>query len=264
MLFVTFAIEISIMLGSPIGLWVFLAKKHNIEWGLILAGAVAFVASQIVHIPLNYALGFYTPYRGVALLPLPTIAFIAGLTAGLCEELARFIVFKFWKKDARSWIKGISYGAGHGGVESVILGLVVLGSFIFMLLVKTMGAESLGIPQSAAEQLNAQAKGFWSVPWYMPIFGGLERVFAITIQIALSLMVLLSIVRKNILWLVGAILAHTIVDGVSVLLKVKGYSTATIELVVFGFALLAFQFIFHTKEMLSNTAEEEPIEGTTD
>lgn len=263
MLLITFVIEIIIMLGLPIALWVYLTKKHNIEWGLLLAGAIAFISSQIVHIPLNYALGFYTPYRGVSLLSLPAIAFIAGLTAGLCEEMARFIVFKFWKKNARSWIEGISYGAGHGGVESFILGLVVFGSFIFMLLVKTVGAEGLGIPQSAAEQLNVQAKNFWSMPWYIPILGGLERVFAITIQIALSLMVLLSIVRRNILWLFGAILAHTVVDGVSVLLKVKGYSTNTIELVVFGFALLAFFFILHTKEMLSQ-ATEGPNEGKTD
>ena len=52
------------------------------------AGAITFIGSQIVHLPLNWKLG------QIGLIPSATpisfqTAALLGLTAGLCEELAR-------------------------------------------------------------------------------------------------------------------------------------------------------------------------------
>lgn len=247
MLIASFIIEILIMIGMPILLWVYLTKKFNLNISLVWAGAITFILSQVVHIPLNYALGLLKGGRGVALWPLPAMALVAGLSAGICEEVARYLALKFWRKEARSWEEGVTFGAGHGGIESILLGSLVLTTFINMLILKGVGLEKLGLQGENLLRAKQQLEALWSVPWYVPLLGGLERIFAITMHIAWTLLVLQSIVRSNLIWLFYAILAHTVVDGVAVFMKVKGYSTLLMEGVIFLLALAALGLILVMK-----------------
>lgn len=255
MLIVAFIIEMIIMIGIPIFLWVFLTKKFNLQMSLVWAGATTFVLSQVVHIPLNHALGILKGGRGVALWPLPAMALVAGLSAGICEEVARYLVLKFWKKDARSWGEGITFGAGHGGIESVILGLLLFATFVNMLILKSGGLERLGLTGENLLKVKQQIEAFWSVPWYDPLLGGFERIFAITMHVAWTLLVLQAIVRRNILWLIYAIFMHTLIDGIAVVMRVKGYSIVSMEAVVFVFALFALWIILKLR-----MPQESPIE----
>ncbi|MDI6850704.1 MAG: YhfC family glutamic-type intramembrane protease [bacterium] len=248
MLIIAFIIEMIIMMGIPIFLWVFLTKKFNLQMSLIWAGAITFILSQVVHIPLNYAIGLLKGGRGVALWPLPAMALIAGLSAGFCEEVARYLVLKFWRRDARSWQEGVTFGAGHGGIESILLGVLVLSTFVNMLVLKSGGLERLSLPEETLLKLKQQIETYWSIPWYIPILGGLERIFAITMHIAWTLLVLQAILRSNILWLVYAILAHTIVDGVALFMRSMGYSVVQMEAVILVFALIALWIIFALKK----------------
>jgi uncharacterized membrane protein YhfC len=248
MLIVAFIIEMIIMIGIPIFLWVFLTKKFNLQMSLVWAGAITFVLSQVVHIPLNYALGILKGGQGVALWPLPAMALVAGLSAGICEEVARYLALKFWRREARSWEEGITFGAGHGGIESVILGLLLFATFVNMLILKSGGLERLGLTGENLLKVKQQIEAFWSVPWYDPLLGGFERIFAITMHVAWTLLVLQAIVRSNIIWLIYAILAHTVVDAAAVFMKMKGYSSILMEGVVLVFALVAVFIIFALKK----------------
>jgi uncharacterized membrane protein YhfC len=40
----------------PIGAWIFFTRKFALSWKLVLAGGLTFIASQIPHIPLVFAL----------------------------------------------------------------------------------------------------------------------------------------------------------------------------------------------------------------
>lgn len=256
MLIVAFIIEILIMIGVPIVLWSYLTKRFNLTMNLVWAGAITFILSQVVHLPLNYVLGLLRGGKGVALWPLPAMALVAGLSAGVCEELARYLALKFWKKEARSWEEGITFGAGHGGMESLILGLLVFSTFINMLIMKSGGLERLGLSGEDFLRLKSQVEAFWSVPWYVPLLGGLERIFAITMHLAWTLLVLQSIVRSNILWLFYAILGHTLVDGIAVFMKMKVYSTILMETVVFIFALFALWVIIKLRKPVERPTRE--------
>ncbi|MFQ6102156.1 MAG: YhfC family glutamic-type intramembrane protease [Anaerolineae bacterium] len=233
MLYLTFTLQILVMLGFPLGLWLLLRRRPGVTWGLIGAGVLAFIGSQVVHLPLNWALGLLGGERGVALWPLPLMALVAGLSAGVCEEAARYLVLRFWRREARSWIQGLAFGAGHGGVEAIIFGLLVVVNFAAMIIVRGMGPEALGLSGEMLEQVDA----FWSTPWYLPLLGGLERVCAITIQIALSLLVVRALVRRNVGWLLAAIGAHALVDGVAVFLAGLGWPPLALEGVVLFLAL---------------------------
>jgi len=265
MLYLMFTIQILLMLGLPVALWLLVRRRPGVTWGLIGAGALTFIASQVVHLPLNWALGLLTGERGVALWPLPLMALIAGLSAGVCEEGARYLVLRFWRREARSWDQGVAFGAGHGGIEAILLGLLVVVNLATMAILHRAGPESLGLSGEMAEQVRAQIETFWSIPWYMPLLGGLERAFALTIQIAMTLLVVRSLTRNNPGWLGAAILGHALVDGVAVWLVGLGWAAEAIEGVVLLLALGAGAIILalHRAETRNPAAEGDDVSRET-
>ena len=80
--------------------------------GHLLCRSGTFILSQIVHLPLNWALGLLGGGQGVALWPLAPMALVAGLSAGLCEEGARWIVLTFFLKQVRRWDQGCNTAPG--------------------------------------------------------------------------------------------------------------------------------------------------------
>jgi uncharacterized membrane protein YhfC len=240
------------MLALPVTLVVLLIRRPGVSWGLILAGVVAFIGSQVVHVPLNLAIGLLGGGRGVALWPLPLMALVAGLSAGICEEGARYLVLRFWRREARSWVQGVAFGTGHGGVEALSTAGLVLVTFVNMMTLRRMGLETLGLSGEMLAQAQAQVEAYWSMAWYLPLLGGLERVFAIAIQIALSLLVVQSLARNNLAWLLAAVGAHALVDGVVVYLGGVGWSPLALEgsVLVFALAALALILVLRPRDSL--------------
>ncbi|HID90069.1 MAG TPA: YhfC family intramembrane metalloprotease [Anaerolineae bacterium] len=245
-------VQTLLMLGLPAGLWLWMRRRLGAPWGLIGAGMLTFVLSQAVHLPLNWALGLLGGERGVALWPVPWTALVVGLSAGVCEEGARYVVLRLWRREARSWRDGVAFGAGHGGIEALLLGLLVLLTLVQMIALQRMDLEGLGLSGEMLEQVQAQIDTYWSVPWYLPLLGGLERASALAIQIALTLIVVRALTH-NVGWLGLAILAHTLVDGLAVGLLKVGWPIPAIEGVVFLLALAAVVFIVIARR------EERPV-----
>lgn len=123
------------------------------------------------------------------------------------------------------------------------MGGLVLITFTNMLILRQVVPEVLGLSGDVLEQAQAQVDAYWSMGWYLPLLGGLERVFAMAIQIALSLMVMQAFVHDNWLWLLTAILAYALVDGVVVLLSGVGWSPLALEGAVLLFALVGLALI---------------------
>lgn len=206
-------IQFPLMILFPLALGGWIRRRYRVGWGIFGAGALTFIASQVVHLPLNYALGLLGGGRGVALWPLPLLALVAGLSAGVCEEGARWLALRFALKRARSWRAGLQFGAGHGGGEAIIFGLLALVSFISMIALRSLGGAALGVAPEAAEQVRAAQTAYWASPWYLPIVAGLERLFAIAVQIALAQLVMCSFTRRNPAYLGAAIAFHTVLDA---------------------------------------------------
>ena len=255
-------VQILLMLGLPVGLWLWVRRRLGAPWGLIGAGMLTFVLSQVVHLPLNWALGLLGGERGVALWPVPWMALVAGLSAGICEEGARYVVLRFWRREARSWKEGVAFGAGHGGIEAFLLGLLVLFAFLQMIALRGMDLEGMGLSGEMLEQVQAQIEAYWSVPWYLPLLGGLERAFALAVQIGLTLMVVRSLTR-NVGWLALAVLAHALVDGLAVGLMKVGWSIPAIEGVVFLLALAAVVFVVVMRREEGPVAAEDVSRETS-
>ena len=210
---ITVLVQLPLMVAFPIGLGWWLRHRYQLYWRLFFAGGMVFIASQVVHLPLNWALGLLGSPRGAALLPLPWVALIAGLSSGICEEGARWVALRFFLRKDRGWKPALQLGAGHGGIEAILVGGLVFWGLINVLLTQSVGLEALGLKGNAAVQAAEQIKAYWSVEWYLPIFAGLERVFTITMHILMTVLVMRSFTRRNLLYLLAAIGVHTTMNA---------------------------------------------------
>jgi uncharacterized membrane protein YhfC len=217
-----------LMVAMPVGLGIYLTRRFRIGWRIWLIGVATFVLSQVGHIPFNQGLTLLFQHN---ILPAPPpewrLAFnavVLGLSAGLWEELARYSAYRWWAKDARTWRKGVLMGAGHGGMEAIILGALVLYAFAQMLALRGQDLTRLLGNQLTAAQLQAlqtQLNAYWSAPWTATLLGAVERAFTIPTQIALSVIVLQAFVRNQLRWLWLAVGWHALIDAVSVYASAK-------------------------------------------
>lgn len=251
-----------LMLALPLALGVLLARRLGQRWGLFLAGAVTFVGSQALHIPFNLLLLNPRLELGQSELTANTVlsALLLGLSAGVFEELARYLVLRAWQRGARSWRAALMLGAGHGGVESMLLGLLVLLTLFQMIayrgadLVALFSAEELPLAQQ-------QIEAYWGAPAALSLLGALERLFALALHLSLSVMVMRSFTHANRAWLVAAIGWHALVDAAGVLSLPLLGAVAT-EGVIGALALISLWLVFRLRDRAEPDAEARPPERT--
>lgn len=208
------------MIILSLGLGYYLVQRFKLEWGIWLAGGFTFILSQIIHIPFNTI--FVNPLINNASHfitgELPIIIFTStmlGLSAGIFEETARYIVYRWWQRDVRSWSKAVVFGAGHGGMEAILLGLLVLYTFSQMIILRN--AEQLSnIPEIDRSLVQQQVDAYWSVPWHLSLMGAVERALTIPFHISAAILVLQTLKRHQMRWLVLAIIWHTLVNSILV------------------------------------------------
>ena len=270
MLYFIHALNALLMVVMPILLGVFLARRLGLKWSLYAVGAVTFVASQVVHIPLNIGL---TALFANEILPAPPAAWrlpfnavVLGLTAGLCEEIARYLVYRYWIKSARTWREALMFGAGHGGIEAIIFG--ALAGIAFMNFVVLRNVAVAALPVSADQQALAakQIADYWAAPWYASLLGAVERAFALCFHLSAAVLVLQAVTRRNLLWLVAAILWHTAINAVSVfVMRTWGVYWAEAAVGVFGVVSLAIIFALKPRgaETMPELASAAAIPETT-
>lgn len=252
------------MIAMPIGLTIYLTRKFKQGWRLFWIGAATLIFSQILHIPFNALVSPVINQFGFIALPVVlqnvVLSIFLGLSAGLFEELSRYAMYRWWAKDARSWGKGLLAGAGHGGSEAIILGLLVLYGYVQMLIVRGMDISTLVTPDKV-ELAKAQIQAYWSAPWYMTMLGALERLFTIPLHLACSVLVLQAFTRKKFWWVGLAILYHALADGVAVFVSQIGFSALAIEGIIGIFAIVSMVIIFALRqpEPLSVVEGPDPV-----
>jgi uncharacterized membrane protein YhfC len=248
---ITFGVNGLLMIAMPIGLAIYLTRKFKQGWRLFWIGATTFIFSQVLHIPFNTLINpFFNQFIFIA-LPLQVqnifLSVFFGMSAGLFEELSRFAMYKWWVKDARSWSKALLAGAGHGGVEAIILGLLVFYIYIQMLIVRGMDISTF-VSLDKVESARNQIQTYWSTPWFMTMVGALERLFTIPLHLACSVLVLQTFTRKNLWWLALAIIFHALVDGVIVFVSRIGFPALTIEGIIGLFAIVSMLIVFSFRQ----------------
>jgi uncharacterized membrane protein YhfC len=201
--------------------------KLRVTWRYFGYGALIFFIFQIAtRVPITQLLQVAVAPQ---LTSSPTalwlwLAFLA-LTAGLFEELGRYVGYRvLMRNDPKTWDRAVMYGLGHGGLESILL--IGVGTVLAVNGLSNLAANGLqSLPDAqqtvAAQQLAAVS----SQPIWVWLLGGWERVCALAIQVALSVVVLQVFLRGTLMWLGFALLAHIAVDGVTV--RCRSFSLTT-------------------------------------
>lgn len=206
-----------LMITLPIGLGFFLTRKFRLEWKIWWMGSLTFILSQFAHLPFNsWILNPLLQDRIMPVLPVSqgvlAAALALGLSAGFFEELARYIIYRWWVKDARSWSKGVLLGAGHGGMEAILLGLLVLITYLQVVAYRNVDLSTV-FPADQVQLAEQQIQVYWTMPWYASLLGAVERAFTIPFHIAASVLVLQVFIRKQMRWLWLAVGWHMILDA---------------------------------------------------
>ena len=256
MLEMMFIIAIIIEIVFPIALAFFLVRKLKSSWIVVAVGALAFVISQIIHIPI--LLGLQPAWVSDQYLAMPQIAqtliyaVTLGFLAGVCEEPMRWLSFQLLREKGENVQTGVLLGVGHGGVESIILvGFSVLANFATMMYIQNSGVEIPGITPDMVSE-------FFSMPWHIPLAGAVERLSAMGLHIGLSLMVWQSVKNRSWLWFLGAVVFHALFDAIAVITSSLGLNTWIIEAIVLIMsAIIVTWTVKMVKQELALKAEKE-------
>lgn len=111
-----------IAFGLPLGLGLFFRRRGG-RWRAFLLGAAVFLVFALVLEQRAHQLILGGPAGGVITGDLGLYALYGGLMAGLFEETGRFAAFQLLRRSGKGGTPqdALIYGAGHGGMEAVLL-----------------------------------------------------------------------------------------------------------------------------------------------
>ena len=241
---VSYIIAAAIEMLLPIILAIIIWKKFKVSWAIFFLGMLLFLAS-LIRTPLNTYLGglLQSNFRGEAFYIL--FGAMVGLTAGIFEEGVRCIAFGAIIKP-RDYYKVIMYGIGHGGGgESMIfVGLSTIANYIIFKFFPNI------LPVNVVPQIAQMA-------WYMPLVGALERILAIAIQIAFSVLIMYAFMSKKYYIIAVTIIFHAVVNFAAFYINYK-FGMWYSELSVFIFAIIGTVIIVLLRPKNYKHALENP------
>lgn len=218
-----FALISSIVLPCIMFLYAFINKRHV----AFLFGVLTFVGSQmLLRLPiLDYLNKNSLSFTMFSVTHPVFFVVMLGLSAGIFEELARFIVLRFLIK-RRDWQTGFFFGAGHGGIEAAIFVGIPTVSILITSFETIVGSE-------------------------VHIIAGMERLFAMLLHIALTILVLQGVVRQQFRYVLIAIAIHAFVDtfvGLIPLFVPKDYRLLLLETTFSVIAVAVFIYSFRMRK----------------
>lgn len=210
------SLAVSFILPLGLALW---ARRRGGRWRAFALGAAVFPVFAMVLESMAHRVILGGPAGGVLQGSVWLYALYAGLMAGIFEETGRFLAFTLLKGrgGAGRPADALMYGAGHGGAEAILLvGAANVSNLLlsFWLNAGTLEAH-LGTMTPEAVQSLSQAVNTPSLSY---LWGGAERIVAVAIHLALSVLVYASAGRGGKRWLFPtAIALHAGVDACAVL-----------------------------------------------
>lgn len=124
------------------------------------------------------------------------------------------------------------YGAGHGGIEVLlVMGVTMAQNLVYALMVNAGQTEAIlsTVPQAQAEVLASGLQSLAATPAVMFLLSPIERVIALVLHMALSVLVWRAVTGKFYLYF-AAIGIHALVDASAVLLQQYSAPVPVIEL----------------------------------
>lgn len=233
-------ITLLLSLLLPVIVLLVLSRRRKGAFGVWVAGALGFIIPQLViRIPVLQAIGAFPAFQSFIKEQPYLYVFLLALTAGLFETTGRWVVLKFVLAKKQSYMTGLVSGAGHGGIEAIVLvGMLYINNLITSLYVNA-GQLSRIIPDNPA-LVESVRKSLVDTPPDLFLMAGFERVFTMMFQILLSILLTLFIMKKHaVLGFLTVAFLHFASDFSVGILQIQGVSSFVIEGVIFAVAIVS-------------------------
>lgn len=254
------AAQFVVVLVGPVLLALWIRRRFGSAWSSLGWGALTFPLSQLLRIPLLLGMAaLVNPYaKEWSADRLFWVNFVVlTLTSGLFEEGARYLILRWGAKGVRDWKEGLLYGAGHGGIEAIlIVGGTAISNLVLLLTADTVLAQLGQMAPEQAAAVTAQIDAVRTLTWLPVALSIWERVIAITLHIGLSLLVLLGVLRRNFRLVLAAMLIHAVFNGVA-LLVLRYSNVVTVEAVLTVVALLPLYLIWRLRPLIGSSPPTE-------
>lgn len=256
MMGMVFTLAVAIVL--PIVLLIIVRKKTGARISAFFIGCGIFIGfalilEQILHVIVLRTVG------SILQSNIFLYGLYGGLAAALFEETGRLIAMKFFMKKNLNKGNALMYGVGHGGAEAmIIVGFSSVNNLISSVMINSGGMQmtiSLLEP-SLQEATYQQLKALWELPAYQFYLGGVERIFAIILQICLSVLAYKAVKANNKKFWAAAFLLHFIVDFVTVVTAGIGIPVWAVEMEVMVItAIIAYYTVRIYNKSVDNPAD---------
>lgn len=237
----------------PVILLIAVRKKYKASGISFLMGCLTFFVfaltlEQIFHVIVLDVLPFGSAIQNNIWM----YAIYGGLAAGVFEEVGRYIVMKYtlknYHKDSHN---AVMFGVGHGGFEMMfILGVAMLNNWLYAIMINSNQTELILNEMDAASKV--QLEGFFQqlidTSPFIFLAAPVERISAIILQIALSVLVWVAVTKGQKMLLPLAIFLHFFVDALATILNNAGVNIVFLEAIVMaysiGVAMFASKYIW--------------------
>jgi uncharacterized membrane protein YhfC len=254
------AITISMIFAIviPIILLVFGRIKFKVNFKTVLIGALTFfIFVQVLEGTIN-ALLFNSKEISTLFDNHYFFVTYVVLMAGMFEEGGRFLMMKLTMKKYQEWRDGFAFGVGHGGLESILLlGFSSINMLIYSIQINAGTFDELYINEKVRSLLEPVKEQLVNNSALMFSIGPVERICAICLHIALSILVLYAVKTGKIKYFFSAIVFHALFNIPAALYQ-KGIITNVLipEIFILLFAVIGLVFIVKSRRILFGLNEK--------
>ena len=220
------AITVLLMAAIPVAFLICWRKRHKqrTNWGWLVAGAVGFIVSaRVLELGVHYVC-VLADNPVSRFIHRSTIAYMlyGTLMAGVFEECGRHVILKHVLKKHRTRENAVLCGIGHGGIEVLTVVLPLMVTYLTIAVLFSQGdvenaLRTLKITEETASAALPSVQAAAAFDFGMMAANVLERLLAMLLHIALTVIVYYGVVRAKKLCLPTAILLHMLADAFAAL-----------------------------------------------
>ncbi|MBW6464519.1 MAG: YhfC family intramembrane metalloprotease [Firmicutes bacterium] len=236
----------------PIGMVIYFYRKEKIYLPAVLVGALVFLVFQLLtRIQL---INYFSTMDWFAEMAqnIVFLIFFFALTAGIFEEIGRYLGFRFLLKKHLSWKNGVAFGIGHGGFEAIALvGTATINNLVASIMINA-GTFDIQMAPQLGEMAYYLKQILVETEPVMFFFAGVERMGALAIHIGLSVLVLYAVKKRKVFYLLAAIIIHGIFNIPAVIYGPLNISIWFVEAYIIVFAVISVILTKRARSIVDN------------
>lgn len=232
-----------LVIGIPIVLCIVVRRKTKAKISSFFYGCAVFFVFALILEQILHGIVFMV-FGSKMTEHILLYGLYGGMAAALFEETGRFVAMKFFMRKQLTRENALMYGVGHGGLEAIlIIGLAYISNIITAFMINSNQLEIMlsSLSESQRESTIQSVSALWTTSSDQFFAAGVERIFSIILQIALSILVYKAVKSGEKKFLLLAMGFHFLVDFVAVISSQK-LSIWIIEVLIFIMTVIVSMF----------------------